>query len=113
MLSLDEIVNEKKVAAAFNFLAGSDEQHAMLKTDMQKTEYLAKLAEAFAYKAISVGSVEDKKSEAKMSPTVQAAWDTHFNAMTAFEKLKAKRERAFVVIDMFRTLEASRRRGNV
>lgn len=112
-MKLDELVNEDKIARALHYLAESDERCASLKADVARTEYLAKLQEAFAFKEVSVGTVEDRKSESKMSPKAQAAWDAHFTAVAEYEKVRAIRERAALTIDLFRTLAANRRVGNV
>ena len=112
-MKLDDIVNETKVAAALQYLAGSDESFANLKADVQKSEYLAKLEEAMAFKSISVGTVNDKQAEAKMSPTVQKRWDAHFVAVASYEKVRATRERAVLTTELWRSLNANRRVGNV
>jgi hypothetical protein len=103
--------NEDRVAAVMNHLATTDDETADLKAGVQRTEFLAKLAEAFAYKAISVGSVEDKKAEAKMSPKVQEAWETHFKAIADYEKARAKRARGDMVFEGWRSRSANRRQG--
>jgi hypothetical protein len=112
-MKLDELVTEDKVSAVLSFLAGNDEAYADLKVATQRTEYLAKLEEAMVYKTITVGSIEDKRAEAKISPKVMARWDAHYDAVLAYEKLRAKRERAVLIVDLWRSLNANRRVGNV
>lgn len=112
-MKLDEAVSEDRIGAVLDFLARNDDVFAELKVATSRTEYLAKLEEAMIYKTIAVGSVEDKRSEAKISPKVMAKWDEHYSALIAYEKMRAKRERAVLLIDLYRTVEASRRQGNV
>jgi hypothetical protein len=112
-LPVSELLSESRVTDALHYLANSDELVAQLKTNSARTEYLAKLQEAMAYKAIQVGSVEDKKSEAKMQPQAIAAWNAHFEAVTEYEKVRARREREVLVIDVWRSINANRRVGNV
>ena len=56
------------------------------------------------------GSVEQRKASAEADSEVLAADDALVSATLAFESLKARRGRAELVIDVWRTLEASRRR---
>ena len=105
--------SETSVAKVVDYLAATDDQTAELKADVQRTEYLAKLAEAFAYKALSVGTVEDKKAEAKMSKDVQAAWDMHFIAIAKYEKARATRERGNMIFEGWRSANANRRQGAI
>jgi hypothetical protein len=84
-----------------------------MKANVARTEYMAKVAEAVAYKAIPAGSVEDKKAEAKIMPQCMKAWEDHFVAVTEFEKVRARREREVLIIDVWRSINANRRVGNV
>lgn len=105
--------SETSVAKVVDHLAATDNDTAELKANVQRTEYLAKLAEAFAYKAISVGSVEDRKAEAKMDRGVQDKWEEHFLAIAAYEKARAMRERGQMIFEGWRSASANRRQANV
>lgn len=112
-MPFEERFSETAVAKVIDYLSSTDDTCAELKADVQRTEYLAKLAEAFAYKAISVGSVEDRKAEAKMDRGVQEKWETHFKAVAAYEKSRATRERGNMIFDGWRSANANRRQGSV
>ena len=107
-----DLSDEKRVEAALKFLAGSDELIAQLKVGVARTEYLAKLQDAMAFRA-ATGNIEERKAEAKMMPAVQKTWEEHFVAIGEYEKVRAKRERAVLTCDLWRTAQASRRMGNV
>lgn len=107
------LLTEERVTQALSYLAGSDEQLGELKADLARSKYLAELAEHFAFKSITVGSIPDKQAEVQMSKDVQARWEAHFKVVAAYEKVRARREREVLVIDLFRTIEASRRKGNI
>ena len=109
----NERFSETAVARVVDYLAATDDATAELKANVQRTEHLAKLAEAFAYKSIAVGSVEDKKAEAKMQKSVQDAWDTHFSAIAAYEKARATRERGQMIFEGWRTASSNKRQGLV
>ena len=112
-MKLDELVSEDRISKVLDYLAATDETYAEAKVATSRTEYLAKLQESMAYKEITVGSIEDKKAEAKISPKVMAKWDEHYSALIAYEKMRAKRERAVLLVDLWRSLNANRRQGNV
>lgn len=112
-MPVSAVLTESRVTDALTFLAGSDEAVSHAKGEVARSEFLAKVSQAMAYKAISVGSVEDKKSEALMSSEVQTAWNKHFDAVVSYEKIRARREREVLIVDLWRSIEASRRKGNV
>ena len=112
-MKFDDHVSETRIGKVLDYLGATDESCAGLRADVQRTEFLAKLAEAFAYKAISVGSVEDKKAEAKLSKEVQEKWETHFKAIAAYEVVRSRREHAALLCDIWRTHAANMRKGNV
>ncbi len=111
-MRLDELVSDDRVSKALEYLASTDEKFAEAKVATSRTEYMAKLAEAMAFKSVQVGSVEDKKAEAKMSKSVMQAWDTHYAAVIAYERLRASRERAVLLVDLWRSVNANRRQGH-
>jgi len=59
----------------------------------------------------SEGSVEARKAGAEIHADVTAADDELIRATVEFEALRAKRQRAEIVIDVWRSLEASRRKS--
>jgi uncharacterized protein with von Willebrand factor type A (vWA) domain len=105
------VITQEKMEAALAFLAQTDTEIAESKMRMAKSEYLAKLREAFSFKESEGETVKDREAQAKTTPECQAAWEVYFVAVAEYEKLRAKRERAVLTIDLFRTLEASRRQG--
>jgi hypothetical protein len=98
--------------AAMEFLAETDERYAEIKTLLARTEILAKRARAriFLTEAFGAGSVEARKAAAEVHSEVCAADDTYIGAMREFETLKARRSRAEILIDVWRSIEASRRK---
>lgn len=112
-MSLTDRLNDDRVEKSLAIIAETDLQVAEWKGAVLRTEHMAKVAEALAYKALgSEGSIEDRKQATKLVPEVQKAWEEHFQAVVKHEALKARREREYIVIDLYRTVEASRRRGN-
>lgn len=93
-----------------DFLADTDDKFAEIKTLVARAEILCKRARARMF-LTGEGSVEARKAAAEVHSEVCAADDTYIGALKEFETLKARRSRAEILIDVFRTLEASRRKS--
>ena len=106
------VVTEERLEQALTFIAESDLNFANLKANVLRTEFKAKAAEALVYKSLE-GSIEDKRQQTRLAPEVSAAWEQHFKSVVDFETLKARRERNFIVIELFRTFSANLRKGQV
>ena len=106
------IVPTNRLELALTRIAESDERCAELKGNMLRCEFLAKTAESVAFKACE-GSIEDRKHQARLTPEVQSAWERYFQAVVEYEKCKARREREFTLIELYRTEQASLRRATV
>jgi hypothetical protein len=111
--SFAQHMDETTIGKVLDYLAATDEKSAELKMEVQRSKYLAELAESFAFKAITVGSVADKTAEVQLDKTVQAKWDAHFKALVDFEKVKARREHGVLLCDMWRTHAVNKRSGSV
>lgn len=107
-----EALNEQRVERALSTLAQTDLQHADCKVRVLRSEQKVKSTKALVYAALS-GSIEDRKQAVELDERVGAAWEAHFQAIQDFELIKARREREYAIIDLWRTLESSRRAGNI
>lgn len=92
------------------FLAGSDEPFAQEKMELEKAAILQKRVRARVFLTTD-GSVEARKAAAEVNLESQAADDAYCACVKAFETLKAKRQRAELVIDIWRTLSANVRKA--
>lgn len=91
------------------FLAETDIPFAEAKTNLLRAEILAKRARARIFVS-GAGSVEQRKADAETHEEVIAVDDGLCAASLEFEALKARRSRAEIVIDVWRSIEASRRK---
>ncbi len=108
------VISDERLDKAMCFLATTDLQAATAKSMVLRTEFTAKHTEALVYKALgNEGSVEDRKQAVRLDERVVKAWDEHFNAVRDYENLKAQRERNVLVVDLWRTVQANRRVGNI
>jgi hypothetical protein len=112
-VKFDDHVSETRIGKVLDYLGSTDESCAGLKADVQRTKFLAELAESFAYKMITVGSVADKTAEARLTKEVCDKWEIHFKAIAAYETVRARREHAQLLVELFRTHAANQRKGNI
>ena len=104
-------LNESKVGEILNYLARTDDEYANAKANLESAEILRKRVRAKVFLASSEDeTVAVRNAETEAHDDTQAADDAYVSALRTFETLKAKRQRAELYIDVFRTLEASRRR---
>jgi hypothetical protein len=100
----------EKVENAMMFLAQSDEEYAQAVADLESCEIRRKRVRARVF-IESEGTVAERNAEAEVHPDTEASDDAFASALLRKEQLKAKRQRAELVIDLWRTLEASRRKA--
>jgi uncharacterized membrane protein YkoI len=98
----------EKVEAAMLFLAEHDEPYAISVADLESCDIRRKRVRARVFLE-SEGTVAERNAEAETHCDTEAADDAYASALLRKETLKAKRQRAELVIDLWRTLEASRR----
>lgn len=103
------MIDQARMEAAMTFLAETDDKYAEAKADLLRQEILVKRVRARIF-AASDGPVEARKAAAEGHGEVLQADDALIAATVVFESLKARRSRAEILIDVFRTLEASRRK---
>jgi hypothetical protein len=104
------MVNEQQLEKAMLYLAQTDAEYAAEKAELLKCEILCKRVRARIYVTVD-GAVEQRKAQAETHPEVIAADDALVTTTQKFETLKARRQRAEIVIEVWRSLEASRRKA--
>ncbi len=106
---MTETITEERMMNAMTYLAETDESYALAKAEVLRAEIICKRVRARVFVGES-GAVELKKAKAETFPEVIRADEEYCSATLEFETLKAKRSRAEILIDVYRTLEASRRK---
>jgi autonomous glycyl radical cofactor GrcA len=104
------MIDEIKLEKAMNYLAMTDQECAEAKANVARTEFMAKVTEALSFK-MAEGNIEARKAEARVSPGVREAWEAHFKAIESYEVIRARRQRAELVVDIYRTQSANRRQA--
>ena len=107
------LVRDERVEKALHFLAETDQPSAELKAQIARCEYACKLARARMFLLSDRQGVEARKAEAESSHDVQQAEARLADTIVEAETLAAKRKTNALIVDVWRTCEASRRIGNL
>ena len=92
------------------FLAETDQSFAYAKTQLANYEIMCKRIRARCFLTAAGPNVEARKAAAEVHSEVCAADDSYIEGMREFETLKARRSRAEILIEVWRSIEASRRK---
>ena len=108
------MITEKRLEEALKYLADTDEDSAKANAQVKYLDRLLK-----RIKALHITSnKEDKSISAKeqtyyASNSYKKAIDELFDAEVKASTIDNKRDKEGLIIDLFRTLEASRRKNNI
>ena len=108
------MITEKRLEESLKYLADTDEESASANANVKYLDRLLKRKKALHI----TGNKEDKSISAKeqtyyASDIYKAAIDELFDAEVKSNTLDNKRDKEALIIDLFRTLEASRRKNNI
>ena len=106
------MVTEQEMERALRWMATTDLELADCRVQVLRSEYMVDVAESLAYRHLE-GSIEDKKRAVKILPEVQKAKEEYFTCVRAYEKLRARRKTAELLIETWKSVNANRRSGNV
>ncbi len=100
---------EKNVESALNYLATTDDEFGRLKGHIRALEYRLKVEEAKGFLS-SQGSVEKRKSDARISEEYVAMIDDYETSSCEYLTIGAKRTRAELTIAVWQTDSANHRK---
>ena len=106
------MISEERLEQALIYLSSTDEEAAELKADVERTEYKAKAMKAAIFSHLE-GTVADREAKAMTNPDVGKAYEAHFKAIRDYQAVANKRVLETLVVDVYRTISANRRVGNV
>ena len=106
------MIDESQMEKALHHLADTDDEYAQAKMDLERSEILRKRTRSRVF-LTEEGTVAERNAAAETSVDVGIADDTYIAAVGKYEGLKASRQRAELIIEVWRSLNAARRRGNL
>jgi hypothetical protein len=104
------MIDQNKMEAAMTYLAQTDIEFAETKAAAELGEIRRKRCRSRIF-LTTEGTVAERQAQAEVHQDVidaDMAWITDY---TRCETLKAKRQRAELVVDVWRSIEASRRKA--
>lgn len=102
------VITDDAVEMAFNYLHTSSEEIALARANRIRAEFKAKQVFARAFRA-AVGAVEMKKAIATCDPDYEIAMENVAIAEETWERMSDQRNRAELILEAWRTAEASDR----
>lgn len=109
---VDPKLTYSRVEVALERLANTDETFAARKADMERYKHKAKAVFSAIFLR-SEGTVRERECIAEMSETYQNALSEWFTAIEAFEKMRNERDHEERVIEVWRSLNSARNKGQI
>jgi len=112
-LKIQELVSDDEAAKALTFLRDTDEEAARCKAFLDATSENKKIIEAQEFFGSDEKSAEARKQAARISKAYKG-WVVDFeNATADYLILKNKRDRAFITLELWRSVNSARNKGHV
>lgn len=106
-------ITQEKAEQALNYLASTDEGYATAKSYALAADKLRKAKRAECYRKSEEKTVQGKAAYAECHPDYMKSIEEWQNAMLDYEFLKAKRDRAVLTIEFWRSLNSAQKKGNI
>ena len=103
------ITNERRDKSLV-YLAETDLLAAELKVEVQRMDYKCDQIAAAVFLRED-GNIQERQAKAKITPEYQKAKDDYHEALVAYEAVKNKRKTEELIVEVWRSLEASRRQA--
>ena len=108
------MITEKRLEESLKYLAETDEKSAEASANVKYLDRLLKRKNAlYITGEASLKSVSAKEQGFYASDTYEKAVEELFQAEIKSSTLENKRDKEGLIVDLFRTLEASRRKNNI
>ena len=108
------MITEDRLEKALKYLSDTDEESAEASANVKYLDRLLKRKKAlFIMDDRELKSISAKEQGFYASDIYNSAVDELFNAEVKATTLENKRDKEGLIIDLFRTLEASRRQHNI
>jgi roadblock/LC7 domain-containing protein len=107
------MIDLEQAERALKYLADTDEEVAARKARMTAVKERMKTTKAAEYLTAQGSSVKDREAVAETSTAYKAAIDELEEATLEFEIIKNKRLRAELTIEMWRSINSARNKGQI
>ena len=106
------MISKERMELSLKYLAETDESFADLKTRVEREKHKAKAIQSAVFLR-SDGTVAERNAIADKHESYESAMAAYFNAMKEMEHVKNKRATECIIVDVWRSLNAARRSGQI
>jgi sugar phosphate isomerase/epimerase len=106
------VISDDRCERALRYLAETDEEAAELKANVERCEFKAKQVKASVFLHFT-GTVGEREAEALTGQRTTAAYEEYFKAIRDYQAVANKRALQVLIVEVWRSLQANRRVGNV
>ena len=110
-LWVGEVITDKRAEEAFDWLNEHTATIGAAKAELERSDILRKRARKRIFLSAPEGAVAAKEAYAENHDDVVAADLRYFDAVQAWEEIRAKQELETIALDVWRTESANRRRA--
>ena len=105
-------MHDNDVELAVKYLASTDESHAKARSEYNALSELRKTVRAFCFEDAK-GGVAERTMAAERHPDYVEHIEKIKQAEIEFHTMHNKRKRAELMVDLYRTMAANSRKGNI
>lgn len=109
----ESIVTDSQAQAALDFLASTDEMLGALSGQVESLYYRIKARKGIVKLESEHKTVSLKEAAADCDPEVLELYSERCDAVVEYETIRARRKRAELTIEVWRSVNANRRQGSV
>lgn len=106
------MISEDRLQKALTYLAETDEPSAKARAYVKGLEQQRKTVKAFAFLSAS-GTMAEKEAKAYASPEYEEVTQAIENAVADAELYFNKRSTEMLIVEVWRSVNAGRRKGNI
>ena len=106
-------LTKNRMEQALRYLAETDETDAYHKAHVARAEHKAKKIKEAMFLHSDKKTVADRQADAADSEEYDAAMANYFEAVREFQHVRNKRTTETIVIDVWRSLNAARNKGQI
>jgi hypothetical protein len=106
------MISEDRAEKALRFLVDTDEKCAMAKGEVERAEFFYKRTREAVFTHAD-GTVAERQATATQHSKTVEAHEEYVKALQLYSFLANKRSTEQIVLDVYRTISANKRMGNV
>lgn len=106
----DKLPTSNDVSRALKYLSETDERYGWLVAAVKASEHKGKTAKALAFLS-SEGTMAEKEAKSLASEDYKSWVEDYQNIVAECETIRARRKRAELVIEVWRSANSNRRQG--